>query len=114
MTELASQSLRLRVEGMDCGSCALKIETGLKRLPGVRDISVNFGLGSLPLAFAVDRTSRDAIEGRIRALGYVAVLVDGAAAVRPSPAARPAAGPPWSRNRPERRGFGTGDRQRAV
>lgn len=33
----------MRVEGMDCGACALKIENALKRLPGVSDINVNYG-----------------------------------------------------------------------
>src|SRR6516225_5817218 len=27
-------SLKLNIEGMDCGACALKIENALKRLPG--------------------------------------------------------------------------------
>ncbi|CAB3712914.1 heavy-metal-associated domain-containing protein [Trinickia soli] len=30
-------ALKLRIEGMDCASCALKIENALKRLPGVYD-----------------------------------------------------------------------------
>ncbi|QDZ01459.1 cadmium-translocating P-type ATPase [Nitratireductor mangrovi] len=63
-------ALKLRVEGMDCGACALKIENGLKRLPGVSDISVNVGLGTLSLALDEDRTARSAVEARIRALGY--------------------------------------------
>jgi hypothetical protein len=37
------QTLNMRVEGMDCGACALKIENALKRLPGVSDINVNYG-----------------------------------------------------------------------
>ncbi|MGL1765673.1 cation transporter, partial [Vibrio parahaemolyticus] len=36
--------LKLRIEGMDCGACALKIENALKRLPGVSDVNVNYGL----------------------------------------------------------------------
>jgi Cd2+/Zn2+-exporting ATPase len=36
-----SEGLRFRVEGMDCASCARKIETALARLPGVSDVAVN-------------------------------------------------------------------------
>jgi Cd2+/Zn2+-exporting ATPase len=39
--------LNLRVRGMDCGACALKIENALKRLPGVGGIDVNYGTETL-------------------------------------------------------------------
>jgi Zn2+/Cd2+-exporting ATPase len=41
--------LKLRIEGMDCGACATKIENAMKRLPGVKDVIVNVGQGSLSL-----------------------------------------------------------------
>src|ERR1043166_6677000 len=66
----ASQALKMRVEGMDCGACAVKIENALKRLPGVGDISVNYGAEMLTLTLDEDRTSRTAIEDKMRALGY--------------------------------------------
>jgi len=31
---------RFRVEGMDCAGCASKIDTAVRRLPGVEDVSV--------------------------------------------------------------------------
>ncbi|ABA06381.1 Heavy metal translocating P-type ATPase [Nitrobacter winogradskyi Nb-255] len=62
--------LKLRIEGMDCGACAAKIENAMQRLPGVSDINVNYGLQSLSLAVDEDRTSRTTIEAKIRALGY--------------------------------------------
>ena len=52
---------------LDCGACALKIENALKRLPGVSDISVNYGLQSLTLSLDEDRTSSQAVENKIRA-----------------------------------------------
>ena len=72
--------LKLRVEGMDCGACAIKIENAMKRLPGVSDIDVNYGLQSLSLVLDEDRTSKQAIEARIRALGYAPVDPSGPAA----------------------------------
>jgi Cd2+/Zn2+-exporting ATPase len=70
---MAESALKLRVEGMDCGACALKIENALKRLPGVNEVSVNYGLQSLALALDEDRTSRRTIEDRIKALGYLPI-----------------------------------------
>src|SRR5712691_3204460 len=66
----APGALKMRVEGMDCGACALKIENALKRMPGVSDIGVNYGAGTLTLSLDEERTSRTAIEDNIRALGY--------------------------------------------
>jgi len=60
----------MRVEGMDCGACALKIETALKRLPGTSDIAVNFGTKTLALKLDEDRTARATVAATIRGLGY--------------------------------------------
>lgn len=70
--------LKFRVEGMDCAACAIKIENALKRLPGVTDINVNYGLESLSLRLDEDRTPRAAVEKKIGALGYVAKPSSGA------------------------------------
>ena len=75
----ADKVLKLRIEGMDCGACATKIENALQRLPGVSDIAVSYGQESLSLRVDEDRTSRIAIEGRIRALGFRPVSDDPAA-----------------------------------
>lgn len=60
---------------MDCGACALKIENALKRLPGVADINVNYGAETLELKHDADRSSRQAIEDKIRSLGYTPRLL---------------------------------------
>jgi Zn2+/Cd2+-exporting ATPase len=89
--------LKLRVEGMDCGACAIKIENALKRLPGISDVNVNYGLQSLTLVLDEDRTSRATIEGRIKALGYlpIAPSKDPAAANRVHHYDAKATGPWW-------------------
>lgn len=63
-------SLKLRIEGMDCGACAVKIENALKRLPGVSDINVSYGQERLALSLDEDRTSPLTIKEKIRALGF--------------------------------------------
>ena len=63
-------SVKLRVEGMDCAACAVKIENAMKRLPGVSDINVSYSHEKLSLLLDADRTSESVIDGKIRALGY--------------------------------------------
>ena len=73
----AVSPLKLRIEGMDCGACALKIENAMKRLPGVSDIDVSYSLQSLSLSLDDDRTSRALIEAKIKALGFTPVAPPG-------------------------------------
>ncbi|MFG1465809.1 heavy metal translocating P-type ATPase [Xanthobacter sp. DSM 24535] len=70
---VAASTLKLKIEGMDCGACAAKIETAMQRLPGVADVAVNYSQGALSLTLDADRTSRATIEAKIRALGYTPV-----------------------------------------
>ena len=35
----------MRISGIDCGNCALKLETAIKKVPGVNDFSLNFLTG---------------------------------------------------------------------
>jgi Zn2+/Cd2+-exporting ATPase len=108
----APGALRLRVEGMDCGACAQKIENALGRLPGVRDVRVNYGAETLTLGFDEDRTSRATIEGRIRALGYATQpFPDGsrrASADIAAPNASAGIGAPWWQTRKGRLVAATG------
>ena len=66
----AASPLKLHIEGMDCASCALKIETAMQRLPGVSDVNVSYSSGTLALKLDEDRTSRRTVEDKIRTLGY--------------------------------------------
>ncbi len=65
-----SSPLKMRVEGMDCSACAIKIENALKRLPGVTDIHVNYSTETVAVTLDGDRNSRKVIEDKIRGLGY--------------------------------------------
>lgn len=70
----AASPYKLRVEGMDCASCALKIETAMQRLPGVSDVNVSYANETLALQLDEDRTALGTIEQKIRALGYTPVI----------------------------------------
>ncbi len=66
----AAAALRYRVKGMDCPSCAAKIETAVTRLPGVGDVRVNYTAQVLDLVLDEGATPRGDLEERIAGLGY--------------------------------------------
>ena len=63
-------ALRYRVEGMDCPSCAAKIETAVGRIEGAGAIRVNYGTQTLALRLDEAATPRSAVEAQVRKLGY--------------------------------------------
>ena len=62
--------LRYRVEGMDCTSCALKIEGAVEKLGGADEIEVNYKTQVLGLRLDETVTPRATVEDHIRQLGY--------------------------------------------
>ncbi len=76
----AGSALKMRVGGMDCSACAIKVENALKGLPGVSDINMNYATEMLSLRLDENRTSRDSVEKRIRSLGYTPRPLSGAIA----------------------------------
>lgn len=58
---------RYKITGMDCGSCALTIENGMRQLDGVREVSVSFTTESMQISGSA---ARPEIEKRLRELGY--------------------------------------------
>ncbi len=66
----------LRIDGMDCPTCATVIEHALSRMEGVLEASVSYAAERLRLEFDSEKIGRPAIIKRIQALGY-AVLEEG-------------------------------------
>ena len=64
------QVVRLRVEGMDCGSCVAKVEAAASRLPGVRDVAANLMAETLTARLAPGGADAAALAGAVSALGY--------------------------------------------
>lgn len=58
------------VSGMDCASCAAKIQGAVERLPGVREVSVGVMSERLRLKLDESATSRAEVEAAVTALGY--------------------------------------------
>ena len=69
----------LRIDGMDCATCATVIKHALQRTDGVLEASVSYAAERLRLEYDSEKIARQAIVRRIEALGY-AVLEEGRAA----------------------------------
>ncbi|MCR5942682.1 cadmium-translocating P-type ATPase [Ochrobactrum sp. XJ1] len=76
---------RFRVDGMDCASCASKIDTAVRRMPGVTDVSVSVTAGTMKVTHGSE-AEPDAIGRKLSALGYPAKVIP----VRAVKAAEPA------------------------
>ncbi|TCR79007.1 heavy metal translocating P-type ATPase [Rhizobium sp. BK376] len=68
---------KYRVGGMDCAACASKIDTAVRRVPGVTDVSVSVVAGTMTVKH--DGSDLSVIEKRVTGLGYSVALFSGAA-----------------------------------
>ena len=75
MTASAAQT-RYRVEGMDCASCATKIDTAVRRMPGVEDVNVSVTAGTMTVKHAPE-SDLAAIEKKVTGLGYTVAQLKG-------------------------------------
>lgn len=74
--EAEPSCLHLVVESMSCPSCIQKIETALRRLPGVTLARVNFSTQRLQVEWQGDQLTVDGIVDKLAALGHRAVPYD--------------------------------------
>lgn len=79
---MATQAIQSRyaILGMDCSSCAAKIERAARRVEGIEDVSVSVAGGTMTLRHSADANLAK-LEERICALGYGATALTGEAAV---------------------------------
>ena len=68
----AQSRATLALEGMTCASCAMRIEKGLKKLPGVKDASVNFATEQASVTYDPTQTNLDQMVRSVEAVGYKA------------------------------------------
>ena len=73
--DTALRTSRYRVSGMDCGSCAAKIETALRRVPGIREVRVSVPGGTVTISHEA-ALGTDAVVRPLSALGYGAAPAD--------------------------------------
>src|SRR6266536_479203 len=61
------------LEGMSCASCAMRIEKGLKKLPGVADAQVNFATEQGTVTYNPMQTGPEQMVQKVEAVGYKAM-----------------------------------------
>ncbi|TGK36425.1 copper-translocating P-type ATPase [Leptospira gomenensis] len=66
-TEISSVTLDLI--GMTCANCALRIEKGLKKIPGVTDVRVNFAMETAKVELS-EAVSEEILLDKVDSLGY--------------------------------------------
>nr|MDQ2905679.1 cation transporter [Chloroflexota bacterium] len=66
------ESAVLNLEGMTCASCAMRIEKGLKKVPGVTDASVNLATERATVVYDPRQTGLAQMVQKVEAVGYKA------------------------------------------
>ncbi|GHO75178.1 copper-translocating P-type ATPase [Ktedonobacter sp. SOSP1-85] len=67
------EQLSFAVEGMTCTSCAIRIEKGLKKLPGVHTANVNLASEQATVVYDPTQAQPEQMVQKVDALGYKAI-----------------------------------------
>src|SRR5260370_1035580 len=68
----AESRATLTLEGMTCASCAMRIEKGLKKVPGIKDASVNLATEQATVTYDPAQTNLEQMVHKVEAVGYKA------------------------------------------
>jgi len=68
--DTTNEPIRLRVEGMTCGSCVARVERALESVPGVRQARVNLTTETATIDLSGVATPRAALIEAVRSAGY--------------------------------------------
>jgi len=72
----SEQKHQFKISGMTCANCALTIEKGLKAMPGVKTVAVNFASEKLTVAIDQNVVKEQDLLAKIKDLGYGAQSED--------------------------------------
>jgi Cu+-exporting ATPase len=67
---MAERNLRLPITGMTCANCAMNVERSVKKLPGVKDASVNFASEEATVTIDAETVQVDELIDRIERAGF--------------------------------------------
>ena len=70
----SARRIEIPIHGMSCASCVSKIESGLSKLSGVEEVSVNFATQQATILYDPDIITVDRVIKQIRELGYEAAV----------------------------------------
>ena len=74
VTDEILTTTRMRIEGMDCASCAIKIENALKRVAQVAEVNVSVPTGTVTVKH--DCADAETLPKRVTGLGYKVLQID--------------------------------------
>jgi copper chaperone CopZ len=58
----------IKVLGMTCNHCKAAVETGIKNLPGIKEVEVNLQMGQVSIS--ADKLDLPLIKSTVEELGY--------------------------------------------
>src|SRR5438876_2566818 len=73
MQETGTCRATFALEGMTCASCAMRIEKGLKKVPGVTDAQVNLATERGTVTYDPTQTGLEQMIQKVEAIGYKAL-----------------------------------------
>ena len=71
------QKQQFKISGMTCANCALTIEKGLQKMPGVKTAAVNFASEKLMVELDPNLVKEETLLAKIKDLGYAAQSENG-------------------------------------
>jgi Cu+-exporting ATPase len=84
--EAATSCAAFAIEGMSCASCAMRIEKGLKKVPGVVDAQVNLATEVATVTYDPTQTGLEQMIHKVEAVGYKATPLTPAPVQQPAKA----------------------------
>ncbi len=83
-----SDKVILGIRGMTCAACVRRVEEGLRQMPGVQSVTVNFATEKAHVEYDPGRVSVADLRKKVRDIGYEAFADDASAsgAAQPRPA----------------------------
>lgn len=70
---LQGSTLKLKISGMHCGSCAMNIDNSLEDIPGVISAKTNYAKGETEIVFQPGQSVAAPAKKAIEALGYTVI-----------------------------------------
>ena len=67
---MATETLKLSIQGMTCGNCARSVERKLAAAPGVEKVAVDLTAASAIVEYDAGVVKPEALANAVRSLGY--------------------------------------------
>ncbi|MEK6945435.1 MAG: heavy metal-associated domain-containing protein [Nanoarchaeota archaeon] len=69
------KKIKINIEGMDCASCATNVERSLKKVSGVKEVSVSL-IGKKAFVEIDEKTDPEELKKAVARTGYKAISIE--------------------------------------